>query len=126
MILLSVNEIILLHNKLILKTGGLNGIRDKDLLFSAIASINASFDDVILYKSVEEKSARLAFAVISNHAFLDGNKRIGILAMLLTLKLNNIFIKYNQKELIFLGLAIADKTCDYKCILNWILTHKIN
>lgn len=123
MILLTVDEIISIHSKLIEKTGGLNGLRDRGLLESAVASADNSFEDIEKYPTVCEKSARLAYAIITNHAFLDGNKRIGILTMLMTLKLNNIKISYSQKELINLGLAVADNRADYSNILNWLNGH---
>ena len=124
MILLTVSEIISIHSKLIAKTGGLDGIRDISLLESAVASANNSFDDVEQYPSIEEKGARLAFAIISNHAFIDGNKRIGILTMLMTLKLNQVNITYSQEELIELGLSVASGKLKYDEIYNWILEHK--
>ncbi len=111
MILLNIEEIILLHTKLIAKTGGLDGIRDLKLLDSALSSAYASFEGKDLYSSIEEKAARLCFAIISNHSFIDGNKRIGILAMLMILNLYNIKIVYTQKELIDLGLSTASGKC---------------
>ncbi|MGD1836975.1 MAG: type II toxin-antitoxin system death-on-curing family toxin, partial [Nitrososphaeraceae archaeon] len=87
-------------------------------------SINNSFDNIEQYPTIEQKSARLAFGIINNHAFIDGNKRIGILTMLMTLKLNNIKISYTQQELINLGLSIANKSYNYENILKWIKDHK--
>ena len=108
MIVLTVDEIVGIHSKLIQKTGGLDGIRDKGLLESAVFNISTGFEDVELYPAIEEKAARLAYGIVSNHAFLDGNKRIGVLSMLMTLKLNHVDIKYSQKELIELGLKVAE------------------
>ena len=125
MIILSVEEIISLHERIIYKTGGSHGVRDMGLLESAVYSADNSFDDVELYPSVEEKAARLMFALTSNHAFVDGNKRIGVFTMLITLELNGIFLKFSQKELIELGLSVADGSWDYKKILDWIKSHEI-
>ena len=124
MINLTVDEIILLHEKLIEKTGGLSGIRDKGMLESAVYSVIQSFDGKDVYKTPCERAARLAFAIIKNHAFLDGNKPIGILVLLITLKLNHIIIKFTQQELIELGLSIADGSMNYENILDWIFEHK--
>ncbi|MEG1448350.1 MAG: type II toxin-antitoxin system death-on-curing family toxin [Oscillospiraceae bacterium] len=123
MILLTVEEIISIHSKLISKTGGLDGIRDIGLLESAVFSANNSFNDIEQYPTIIEKSSRLAYAIVNNHAFLDGNKRIGILTMLMTLKLNGIEIQYAQKELIDLGLSIACDKTKYEDILFWIENH---
>ena len=125
MILLTVEEILSLHEKLIDKTGGSQGVRDMGLLESAVYSAETSFEDTELYQSVEEKAARLMFALTSNHAFVDGNKRIGVFVMLMSLDLNGINLKFSQKELIELGLSVADGTWNYERILHWIKKHEI-
>ena len=125
MILLTVEELIELHDRLIERTGGSYGLRDKSLLESAVYSAMTSFADSEAYPSVEEKAARLMFSVTNNHAFIDGNKRIGVFTMLMTLQLNNIKINYTQSELISLGLSVAAGTTDYNQILDWIIKHKI-
>ena len=124
MIILSVEEIISLHERIIDKTGGSHGVRDMGLLESAVYSADNSFDDVELYPSIEEKAARLMFALTSNHAFVDGNKRIGVFTMLMTLELNGISLQFSQEELIELGLSVADGSLDYEKILNWIKAHE--
>jgi death-on-curing protein len=125
MILLTVNEIVVLHDQLINETGGSSGIRDMGLLESAIYSAIQSFDDIEVYPTIKEKSARFAFAITQNHPFVDGNKRIGIFVMLMSLRLNNITLKYTQQELIELGLGIASSLYDYNHVLNWIDTHQV-
>lgn len=123
MILLTVEEVIMLHQKLLAATGGLPGLRDRGLLESAVLSVDAGFEDMEKYPSVEEKAARLAYALISNHPFADGNKRVGVLAMLMTLKLNGVKLRYTQRELIDLGLAAASGKAGFEEILAWILRH---
>lgn len=124
MTLLTVDEIIMLHDKLLAATGGLPGLRDRGLLESAVFSMNASFEDVERYPTIEEKAARLAYALISNHAFTDGNKRVGVLAMLMTLKLNGMVLRYTQWELIGLGLSAASGKAGCDEIFNWITQHR--
>lgn len=124
MILLSVEEINLLHEKLLAATGGTPGLRDKGLLESAVFGVNAGFEDIEQYPTAEEKAARLAYALVENHAFVDGNKRIGMLAMLMTLALNEVVLQYTQTELIELGLGVASGLIKYDGILNWIEQHK--
>ena len=125
MILLTAEEIISLHNKLIERTGGSQGLREQGLLESAVYSAMSAFGDSEAYPTIEEKAARLMFSITNNHAFVDGNKRIGVFTMLMTLKLNNIKINYTQAELISLGLSVADGKTEYDEILNWITKHKI-
>ena len=123
MILLTVDEVIMLHGKLLEATGGFPGLRDRGLLESAVLSVNAGFEDIERYPTAEEKAARLAYALISNHPFVDGNKRVGVLSMLMMLKLNGVTLRYTQQELIDLGLAAASGKMGYEEILEWILHH---
>ena len=123
MIVLTADEIILLHEKLIAATGGSPGLRDWGLLESATYSVNSGFDETEQYPAVPEKAARFAYALIQNHAFVDGNKRIGILVMLSTLRMNSIEIRYTQQELLHLGLGIANGALNYARILTWIEQH---
>ena len=125
MILLTVEEVIALHDKLNERTGGSQGLRDQSLLESAVYSAMSAFGDSEAYPTVEEKAARLMFSLTNNHAFVDGNKRIGVFTMLMTLQLNNIKINYTQAELISLGLSVADGKTEYVEILDWIMEHKI-
>jgi len=71
--------------------------------------------------AVENRAARLGYGLVMNHAFLDGNKRIGLLAMLVFLKINGVELTYSDKELIALGLGLADGTMDDKALLTWII-----
>ncbi|SHI19818.1 death on curing protein [Sporobacter termitidis DSM 10068] len=124
MIVLTVDEIIELYDKLVEKTGGLHGLRDRGLLESAVYSAAAGFDETEQYPTVEEKAARLAYAITTNHPFLDGNKRIGILVMLVMLELNGIGMTFTQQELLQLGLEIPAGKRDYFLVLGWIADHK--
>ena len=124
MITLTVSEILRLHQKLLDATGGLSGTRDLGLLESAVYSANQVFGEEEAYPTVEQRAARLAYAITQNHPFVDGNKRIGMLVMLMTLRLNHVQIQYTQAELIQLGLSVADNSYRYEDILAWINTHK--
>ena len=75
------------------ETGGSFGIRDENLLNSALNGIFQTFDGKDLYPTKEAKGAMLGYALISNHAFVDGNKRIGVYVMLTFLEVNGIRIK---------------------------------
>ena len=77
MIILSKEQIILLHSNLITETGGSGGIRDEQLLESAINAPFQTFDNIEVFPSIQQKAARLGYGLIKNHAFVDGNKRIG-------------------------------------------------
>ncbi len=123
MILLTIEELEALHTRLTRKTGGSDGLRDRGLLESAVYSARMSFGGVEVYPTVEEKAARLMFALVSNHAFVDGNKRIGLLALLMTLRLNGVQLRHTQQELIAFGLGVADGSLGYRDILHWVRMH---
>lgn len=125
MIKFSKEKVLLLHQLMAEATGGDVGIRDEALLESAIENIYATFDGVELYPSKEEKAARLGFSLISNHAFVDGNKRIGVYVMLSFLELNGIRIWASNEDVVNLGLTVADGSSGYNDILKWIQTHKM-
>ncbi len=79
--MLTKEQIILLHRELIKETGGTDGIRDEGLLESALSAPFQSFDGIASFPSIQQKAARLGFGLIKNHAFIDGNKRIGVHAI---------------------------------------------
>jgi death-on-curing protein len=123
MMRLNAEQTILLHDELIKKTGGLPGLRDRELLESALAAPFASFGEQSAYPTVEAQAARLAFGLVQNHPFNDGNKRIGILAMLSFLELNHIELSCTDAELVALGLSLADGSMADKDALFWIIDH---
>ncbi len=125
MIKFSKEKILLLHQIMAEATGGDIGVRDDALLESAIENIYATFDGIELYPSKEEKAARLGYSLISNHAFVDGNKRIGMYIMISFLELNGIKIDATNDDVVKLGLSVADGSSDYDDILKWIIEHKI-
>jgi len=126
MILLTVDEIIELHEKLIVATGGSSGIRDRTLLESAVLGCTQTFGGEELYPTIVEKVARLAYAICNNHAFIDGNKRVAVTALLVVLRMNDITLKFTQQELITLGLGIADSSIDYEGVVNWVRTYIVD
>ena len=124
MIRFSKEKILLLHKIMAEATGGGVGVRDEALLDSAIEAAFAGYGDREFYPTKEEKGARLGYALISNHAFLDGNKRIGIYVMLSFLEMNGIRIRCTDDELVGIGLSVADGSMQYEDLLQWVIEHK--
>lgn len=120
---LSINHIIMLHNVLLEETGGASGVKDKGLLESAANAPFATFGGNDLYPTIQQKGARLGFGLIKNHAFVDGNKRIGILAMLTFLEINGFDLTYTDDELITIGLDLATGSMTENQLLSWIIKH---
>jgi len=120
---LSRKQVMRLHSMLINETGGSDGLRDEGLLDSALNAPFQSFDGEDLYQTVPAKAARLGFSLINNHAFLDGNKRIGILVMLTFLEMNGFMPDCTDDELIQLGIRLAAGQMDDRQLLDWIIDH---
>lgn len=125
MIILSKEQIIILHKNLIAETGGIDGIRDENLLESAINAPFQTFDNREVFPSIQQKAARLGYGLIKNHAFLDGNKRIGTHIMLVFLALNKIELVYTQTELSDTILKVAADEYSFEDLLKWILDHQL-
>lgn len=122
---LSKEQILKLHEQLIEQTGGRDGVRDYNLLESAIETPFQSFGGDELYPTIQAKGARLGYGLIKNHCMIDGNKRIGAHSMLVFLALNGIELQYSQKELYETILQVADGSLEYEDLLKWILEHQI-
>ena len=121
----TLDNILLLHQKLTEASGGSAGIRDIGLIESALARGQASFGGVELYPDVAQKAAAIGCGLTQNHGFVDGNKRIGMAAMLLILRRNKVMLSYTQEELISLGLSVAQGSADVTEVTVWIRQHCI-
>lgn len=125
MITFSKEKVLLLHQLIAEETGGSVGVRDEGLLESALEGAFASFDGQDFYPTKEEKGARLGYTLISNHAFVDGNKRIGMYIMLTFLEVNGIRLVCSNDEVATVGLAVASGEMDYDALLAWVINHKV-
>lgn len=122
---LTKEQILMLHNELIRETGGSGGLRDEGLLDSALNAPFQGFGDVDSFPSLQQKGARLGYGLICNHAFVDGNKRIGAHAMLLFLSLNGIELEYTQNELSDMILDVAAGNLRFEGMVKWIIKHQV-
>ena len=123
MIWISAEDVILIHSRVIEGSGGLDGLRDRDGLEAAVSAPMQTFDGKGLYPTDLEKIARLGFGLASNHAFVDGNKRIGAMMTQLLLKWNGYDLTLHTGELADMFIAIADGTAKEKDLLDWIHRH---
>ena len=124
MIRFSKEKILLLHQIMAQATGGSVGVRDEGLLESALEAAFSGFGGVELYPTKEEKGARLGYNLISNHAFVDGNKRIGMYVMLTFLEVNGIHMDCSNEDVIHAGLSVAEGSMDYDGLLAWVREHR--
>lgn len=125
MIKFSKEKVLLLHQLIAQETGGSMGVRDEGLLESALEVAFSSFGGQEFYPTKEEKGARLGYNLISNHAFVDGNKRIGMYVMLTFLEVNGIHMDCTNKEVATVGLSVAAGSMDYEDLLHWVREHRI-
>ena len=121
--ILTKQQILLLHTQLIRQSGGTDGVRDEGMLDSAISQPLQTFDNMELYPGIVDKAVRLGYGLITNHPFVDGNKRIGTHAMLVTLDINGIELQYQDEDMIQLILIIASGKADDRVLRTWVLAH---
>ncbi|MBO4636138.1 MAG: type II toxin-antitoxin system death-on-curing family toxin [Clostridiales bacterium] len=125
MIVLSRDQILLLHTGLIKRYGGIHGVRDESLLDSALNAPFQSFGDQEFYPTIVEKAARLGFGLIKNHPFCDGNKRTGAMVTLMMLKLNAVNVEAASEEIIKIFMGVASGEFDETDLVLWIKDHII-
>lgn len=123
MIRLTEHQVLSIHEMMIKATGGSGGVRDMNLLQSALNAPFQAFEGKEVYPSLLSKAAAMCRSVISNHPFVDGNKRTGIHVMLIFLEVNGVQPDYTQDELIKLGFGVAAGKLDVNDILNWLSEH---
>ena len=123
MVWITVEDAIMIHKRIIEATGGVDGLRDRAGLEAAVSAPLQSFGGVDLFPSKIEKIARVGFGLASNHAFLDGNKRIGAMMTQLMLKWNGYQLNLKQGELADMFIAIADGKKNDQDLLLWIQNH---
>ncbi|MBQ5754145.1 MAG: type II toxin-antitoxin system death-on-curing family toxin [Oscillospiraceae bacterium] len=114
-----------LHHLVARESGGSVGIRDEGLLESALEGAFAGFGGEEFYPTIQEKAARLGYTLIANHAFVDGNKRIGVLILLTFLKVNGVELTCTNEDVVTVGLSVADGTMGYPELLAWVQAHTL-
>ena len=123
--LLTLEQVLILHNRVIEQSGGSIGIRDKGILESALAQPYMTYGGQELYPTLIEKVAALGFSLINNHPFVDGNKRIGHAVVEVTLLMNcyEIQAEVDTQEAIILAIAASDLSKE--SFLEWVQNHVV-
>jgi death-on-curing protein len=106
-VFLSLDEILEIHEEQIERYGGAAGLRDPAGLESAVATPQATFGGEILYASIPAMAAAYLFHLCQNHAFIDGNKRVGANAAITFLLMNNWDATFSEEELVDVVLSVA-------------------
>jgi len=123
---LTLEQVLILHERVIEQSGGANGIRDRGILESALAQPYMSYGGKDLYPTLIEKVAALGFSLINNHPFVDGNKRIGHAAIEVTLLMNGYEIQASVDAQETVVLAMAASEMNRKSFLEWLQKHVVS
>lgn len=117
---LRLNEIIEIHSDQIARYGGSAGIRDMGLLQSAVAMPMSSFGGQYLHTDLYEMAAACLFHLVKNHAFVDGNKRVGTVAALVFLELNGVEVEADETEFERLVLSVAENKTSKSAVAEYL------
>lgn len=120
MIYLTLEDLLEIHRRVIESTGGSDGIRSIPLLDSAFARPQATFGGIDLYPALPGKAAALFHSIISNHPFVDGNKRTGFTAMDVFLRLNDYHVVAGEDEIYEFVMSVASESIALSKITSWI------
>jgi death-on-curing protein len=123
MMYLTAEQVLFLHARLIQETGGSHGLRDLNLLLSALGRPQASFGGSDLYADHHIKAATLMDSLIRNHPFVDGNKRTEIAAAGLFLRQNGYQLNASNAELESFTLEVALSQWNLEDSANWLRNH---
>ena len=118
--MITIKNILRLHELSIITFGGSQGIRDQGLMESAIARPYQTFGGEDLYPTVFEKAAALTESIIINHPFIDGNKRTGFLAMLIILEIGNLKITASNDATYNFTIQISTGEIKFEEIVIWL------
>ncbi len=117
---LTTDEVLLIHERILDKFGGAGGIRDWNLLDSAVQRPRSAFGGKELYPDTFTKAAALGHSLLLNHPFVDGNKRTAWEAMKRFLGENGLRLRAQTEEIIELVLRIEDKSLSVEQIAQWL------
>lgn len=107
MIEISKEDVLQIHKMIVEANNEKVDVRDMGLLESSIASTYQTFGGQDLYDTVEKKAAHMCYSIIENHPFVDGNKRVGIMMLLVMLKVYGVKKEFTDEELIEIGYEVA-------------------
>jgi len=122
---LTIEEVLALHSLIIASFGGSPGLRDREALDSAVAQPQMTFGGVDLYPTIPRKAAALGHSLISNHPFIDGNKRVGHAAIEVMLLLNGHEIVGSVDEQEEVILSVASGTMSRDEFASWVEQHVV-
>lgn len=124
MIKITKDDVLKIHKLIVEVNNEKVDVRDMGLLESSIASTYQTFGEQDLYDTIEKKAVHMCYSIIENHPFADGNKRVGIMMLLVMLKAYGVKKEFTDKELIEIGYEVAKGNLAKDTILEKIMEHK--
>lgn len=125
MTFLTLEQVIDFHTEIINELGGAHGIREIGLLISAIEMPKASMFGEYLHVSIYDKAAAYLYNIVCNHAFVDGNKRSGLVAALTFLEVNSVILEYDENQVEELVVKVEDGKADKAVVADFFLKSHI-
>lgn len=122
---LTAAQVLFIHDRLIVETGGSAGVRDLGLLAAAVARPQATFDGADLYPDLFTKAAAFMASLVNNHPFVDGNKRVGITAVGLFLSRNGYRLTATNAALEAFTMQVAQGKLTVDEMVDWFRTHSV-
>jgi death-on-curing protein len=120
---ITLEQVLFIHDEMIRRFGGSNGVHDFGLLASAVARPQAGFGDFEAYPDIYSKAAVLCHSLLKNHSFIDGNKRTAVTSMGMFLELNGYRLECPEGTLHQLALDVATDQIDERALADWLRTH---
>jgi len=117
---LSLTQLLRVHERQIRAFGGSLGLRDKGAAEAALARPQMTFGGEDLYPDLESKAAALMHSIVLNHPFIDGNKRAGVMAAELLLRINAVELIAGDDEMAEMTLVVARGEVTAEAVSIWL------
>lgn len=125
MIKFTKEKIKILHRYIAQETDSNEGVIYDALLESSLEEVFGNQEAEDAYPTKEEKAARLAYSLIKNRPFVDGNTCLGMYVMLVFLEVNCVQIMAGNEEIADVGARLAEDEMDYEALLSWLRSHRV-
>ena len=122
---LTLDDVLELHARQIAAYGGSDGLRDINLLTSALAQPESVFSGQRLHSDLFEMAAAYMFHLVQNHPFVDGNKRVGLELALVFLEINGHSVETDDESLVELTLNVAQGELSKQKLAEFFRTHTV-